>query len=281
MATGITARDKKLLYMLGIIVIASLFFIIGIRPMNRKIKKLDEEVESAQLQHDSIKMKLYQVDMIKEFSQNAEKLSSELSRRYLPTQPSAEIDRMITGKALGYGLKVNNLAIRLNPSPVVMNPYVNSEAWKKRQWVLEAMQYSESLEEDGEPSASEGMIDIDALASINQDDGMYQAADTSQAGVYMASMMLDVYGAYDKDQALLDELMKHSSMRVTSYRWENTTSLPFEYVDGKLVETQAQGGRRLVINFDLYMFDASTFETQEETTEESVPEDGTQTEQEE
>ena len=42
MTTGITARDKKLLYMLGIIVIVALFYIIGIRPLNRKITAIDK-----------------------------------------------------------------------------------------------------------------------------------------------------------------------------------------------------------------------------------------------
>ena len=58
MTTGITARDKKLLYMLGLIVIAALFFIIGIRPLNRKISKIDEKLDDAQVLHDSIKMKI-------------------------------------------------------------------------------------------------------------------------------------------------------------------------------------------------------------------------------
>ena len=62
MTTGITARDKKLLYMLGIIVIVSLFYIIGIRPLNRKIAKLDDQIDDAQVEHDTIKMKLYQLD---------------------------------------------------------------------------------------------------------------------------------------------------------------------------------------------------------------------------
>ena len=73
MSTGITARDKKLLYMLGLIVIAALFFIIGIRPLNRKITALDERIDDAQVLHDSIKMKIFQLDMIEEFKENSEK----------------------------------------------------------------------------------------------------------------------------------------------------------------------------------------------------------------
>lgn len=277
MATGITERDKKLLYMLGLIVIASLFFIIGIRPTNRKIKELNQQLESAQLKNDEIKMKEYQLEMIREFSQNAQKMSDELSKRYLEIRPSSEIDRLITGKALGYGLKVNNLSIRLTGSPVALNPYTNSEVWKKRQYVIEAMQYAEQSGE-GE-SSSGGSLDIDTLASINQEDGMYTVADTSQAGVYMASLMLDVYGSADKDQALLDELMQHPSMRVTSYRWENATALPFEYVNGVLVETQAEASKRLVINFDLYMYDGSAYEQTTEAQEEGSQEAGSQDEE--
>lgn len=108
---------------------------------------------------------------------------------------------------------------------------------------------------------------------------MYTVADTSQAGVYMASLMLDVYGSADKDQALLDELMQHPSMRVTSYRWENATALPFEYVNGVLVETQAEASKRLVINFDLYMYDGSAYEQTTEAQEEGSQEAGSQDEE--
>lgn len=285
MATGITARDKKLLYMLGLIVIAALFFIIGIRPLNRKINSIEEKIDDAQVLHDSIKMKIAQLGMIEEFKSNAEKMTDELSSRYYERQVAADVDKLITNKALGYGLKVNNFSIQSPKEPVALLAYANSEAWAAKQRALEAMEYA--LEEEKtaetntvsdkdqdkkkkkdkdvdsqkekEDSASDGMIDIETLASINNEDGMYNIEDTTPADVYAASLMLDVYGDHGKVQALLDEIITNKAFRVTSYEWTDLTSLPFEYVNGELVQVAEESGNRLIVNFEMYMYDGSAF----------------------
>lgn len=281
MATGITARDKKLLYMLGLIVIAALFFIIGIRPLNRKINSIEEKIDDAQVLHDSIKMKIMQLDMIEEFKSNAEKMTDELSSRYYERQMAADVDRLVTNKALGYGLKVNNFSIQSPKDPVALLAYVNSEAWAAKQKAIEAAQYvldeeeaadedtaandksdkdkDENAEDSSTTKASDGMVDIEALASINNEEGMYNIEDTTGADVYAASLMLDVYGSHDKVKALLDEIVDNKAFRVTSYEWTDLDSLPYEYVNGELVKIAEESGNRLIVNFDMYMYDGSAF----------------------
>lgn len=268
MATGITARDKKLLYMLGIIVIVSLFYIIGIRPLNRKITKLEDRIEDAQVEHDTIKMKLYQLDMITDFKENAETMADKLSSRYYGMMVSADVDKLITNKALGYGLKINNLSIQTGKEPVNVLAYTNSEAFATQQRIIEAQESSVDTDTESEASdaskdtsskADDGMVDIDVLASINQESGIYEVTDTKPADVYSTSMILDVYGPHDKAQALLDDIIKDKALRVTSYQWTDMTTLPYEYVNGELVPIEQESSNRLVINFDLYMYDGSDF----------------------
>lgn len=287
MTTGITARDKKLLYMLGLIVIAALFFIIGIRPLNRKISKIDEKLDDAQVLHDSIKMKIYQLDMIEEFKDNSTKMVDELSSRYYEHKVAADVDKLITNEALSYGLKVNNFSVQSPKEPVDLIAYQNSEAWALRQTALEAAQYLETetstedkkesatttedskkdkkksddktSDKDSKSSETDGMIDIETLASINNDEGMYSIEGTTQADVYAATIMLDVYGNKDKAQSLLNEIITNKAFRVTSYEWSDLTSSPYEYVDGELVQVAQEGGNRLVINFEMYMYDGSAF----------------------
>lgn len=279
MSTGITARDKKLLYMLGLIVIAALFFIIGIRPLNRKITALDERIDDAQVLHDSIKMKIFQLDMIEEFKENSEKMTEELSSRYYERKVAADVDKLITYKALDYGLKVNNLSIQSPKEPVTLLAYVNSEAFAAKERAAEAALYLEEAEAESEnssdnnsedtlddstgnateSSSNNGMVDIETLASINNEDGMYRIEDTTGADVYAASLMLDVYGNHDKVQALLDEIITNKAFRVTSYQWTDMTSLPYEYIDGELVEVAQESGNRLIVFFEMYMYDGSEF----------------------
>ncbi|MBR1599293.1 MAG: type II secretion system protein M [Lachnospiraceae bacterium] len=265
MATGITARDKKLLYMLGIIVIVSLFYIIGIRPLNRRITKLEDKIDDAQVEHDTIKMKLYQLDMITDFKESAEAMADKLSSRYYDSMVPADVDKLITNKALGYGLKINNLGIQTGKEPANVLAYVNSEAFAAQQRAIEAAESSadsvadSEASEDAASSVSDDMVDIDVLASINQESGIYEVADTTSAEVYITSMVLDVYGPHDKAQSLLDDIINDKALRVTSYQWTDMTTLPYQYVNGELVQVEQESGNRLVINFDLYMYDGSDF----------------------
>ena len=302
MTTGITARDKKLLYILGLIVIAALFFIIGIRPLNRKISAIEEKVDDAQVLHDSIKMKLYQLGMIEEFKESAEKMTKELSSRYYERQVAADVDKLVTNKALGYGLKVNNLSIQSSKEPVALLAYANSEAWALKERAMEAAANAEAEEkdsstdkksdkedkksdkkdkdssEDDSKKASEGMVDIETIASINNEEGIYNVEDTTGADVYATTLMLDVYGPHDKAQAMLDEIIANKSFRVLSYQWSESTEFPYEYVDGELVQVVQENSDRLIINFDMYMYDGSAFKALTEgiVNDETTDEDSTE-----
>ncbi len=295
MTTSITARDKKLLYGLGIIVIIALFYIIGIRPMNRKITKIEKEIDEAQLTFDTIKMKLFQLDSLTEFRDNAVKLSDELSARYYEKMVPAEVDKMITTKALGYGLKVNNLTILEGTSPAAISAYSNSKIYNMAQNAgsdsgsEEEEEEEETTEETGKKShrmteaereakVKESMVDIEILASVNNDHGMYTVSDTTQADIYCTTVTLDVYGSQEKAQELLDELIRNKSLRVSAYEWTDMTSLPYEYVNGQLVAVDTASMHRLIIKFDMYMYDNTRFKSlttsseavveEEETTEE-------------
>ena len=281
MTTGITARDKKLLYMLGIIVIAALFFIIGIRPTNRKIKEIDEKIDDAQVVHDTIKMKMLQLGTIEAFKNNAEDKAVELSSRYYEMMAPADADKFITNKALSYGLKVNNLNIKYDTEPVNLLAYTNSEAYALHQQAMEQAILTKNDEDedkdkdkDKDKSSSgkteksdknktekveDKMVDIEVLASINDEAGAYSVEDTSSADVYVTSMVLDVYGSHDKAQALLDDIIKNQSLRVTSYEWTQMTTLPYQYVDGQLVTVAQDNGDRLIISFDMYMYSGAEF----------------------
>ena len=289
MTTAITARDKKLLYMLGIIVIVALFYIIGIRPINRKITAINKDIDDEQVEHDTIKMKLYQLDLIEDFKVNAENMVEEMSSRYYEMMSSAEADKFITNKALSYNLKVNNLSIQTGKEPVSVLAYSNSEAWKLQEQAIEAAEmdtellsdddiYSEKTDKDNaaDKSINDNMVDIDQLASINLEGGIYNVSNTLPADVYATTMVIDVYGARDKTQAFLDDLIKNPALRVTSYQWTDMTTLPYQYVDGELVQIEQESGNRLVINVDLYMYDGTDFKKLAESEEDSsddIPEE--------
>jgi hypothetical protein len=61
---AMTDRDKKLLYMLGFIVIIFLFVIIADRPLFRKIRATNKEIVKEQETHDTIELKLSRMERI-------------------------------------------------------------------------------------------------------------------------------------------------------------------------------------------------------------------------
>lgn len=262
MTTQITSRDKKLLYMLGIIVIVALFYILGIRPLNKRIDKTSAKLEDAQVTHDMIEAKLYHLDIVKNFEEKAKTMAGELSARYYDDMASSDVDKLITNKALGYGLKVINLGIRKGKEPVAYNPYVNSEEMAKQKEVADAIVAAAqegTTEETQAEGSSEEVVDLDLLASINFDTGAYNVSDTTPADVYSTAVTLDVYGPHDKAQALLDELINDKAITVTAFEWSDVTTLPYQYVNGELVNLDNGSGARLVICFDMFMYDGTKF----------------------
>ena len=255
--SSITERDKKLLYGLGIIVIVALFYVIGIRPLNQKINKLEDKIDSAQVEHDGIKMKIFQLETLKEFESDALAMNNELSSRYYSVMVPAEIDRMLTGKALGYGLKVNNLLIQKANDNVQLLPYTHSDEWTKYQQSIA----DGTSEESASDSSLEGEVEVnlDAMAALNNEYGMYYVSNTSYSDVYATKVTLDVYGNREKAQELLDELINDKAMRITYYEWGNMSSLPVQYVNGELVAINVDNPGRLVINIEFYMYDGTEF----------------------
>ena len=255
--SSITERDKKLLYGLGIIVIVALFYLIGIRPLNQKINKLENKIDAAQVEHDSIKMKIFQLETLKEFESDALAMNNELSARYYNVMVPAEIDRMLTGKALGYGLKVNNLLIQKATDNVQLLPYTHSDEWTKYQQSIADGTSEESASDSSLEDEVE--VNLDAMAALNNEYGMYYVSNTSYSDVYATKVTLDVYGNHDKAQELLDELINDKAMRITYYEWGTLSSLPVQYVNGELVTFEVDNPGRLVINIEFYMYDGTEF----------------------
>ena len=253
----ITERDKKILYVLGMILLVTLFFVIGIRPLNRRINTLDKQIDAAVELHDTIKMKLFQLDMLEEFRHTGEEMIRDLSEDYYGAMLPAETGRLITDLALSYDLRVNNLRIDAGKEPVNLLAYVHSKAFEaQKQALLESKTAS-----SGATAGSDGLVDVEELASIRNDYGIYQVTDTTSSEVYATTIDLDVVGDEQQEKALLDELITNRSMRVISYKWAEMTGLPYQYVDGELTRIGGENSRRLIVRFDLYMYDGTAFET--------------------
>ncbi|MBR3736811.1 MAG: hypothetical protein IKN07_13120, partial [Lachnospiraceae bacterium] len=163
MEATLTARDKKLLYILGFIVIAFVFGWILMRPVIRSIITTNEEIASAQAlkqqnENKSLGLMSAQILMDK-FEEDLETATEE----YYAPMDSSEIDKMFTMYVLGFGLRAKDLIIAMPSSALEEMPYKHSEAGK-------LLQEKEALSSDSSDILTDETLVGDSAGVVSADD---------------------------------------------------------------------------------------------------------------
>lgn len=123
MKTEMTAKDKKLLIFLIIFVIVVGFGYWGVRPLLNANKKLDSQIADAKEEKEVADYKLSMIPVLeKDNSMLAEELSASRTN-YFPMMSSDQIDKMITGMMLDYGLYCYDLLLAVETDTASLAPY--------------------------------------------------------------------------------------------------------------------------------------------------------------
>ncbi len=255
---AMTDRDKKLLYMLGFIVIIFLFVIIADRPLFRKIRATNKEIVKEQETHDTIELKLSRMELINAYKEQIDSKVGLYSTRYYPVMDSTQIDDLLTGYVLSEGLKAMDLYINMPKEAVVLPPYAYSEAAKENN--------GSGSSEGGSPDQAQVDAFTTALSeegSVDVDESASQVVDTSLSGVYAAEVSVTAFGGEQKLKGLLDKLFRDQSLRVQSYQWQDSPGQGFSYVDGQLVE-MTDADRKLNVQLQVLMYDENAYVQQTE-----------------
>ncbi len=251
MNSTMTERDKKLLYMLGFIIIIFFFIIAFIRPLLRAINKNNEAIAEAQVVHDEIELKMERLPVLEAYKEKVSKKVDGYAKRYYEVMDSTKIDELLTGYVLGHGLKAVNLYIDMPKESEVLVAYINSDEWEE-----EVNNVSSSVSVTDEEYDAFGISSAPVIEDLNSlDDAVDEVMDTSRAGIYAATVTIDAYGTPENLQKLLDDLVANPSIRVTGFNWLETAGSGFSYVDGQLVELEEKD-MQLQINLEVYMYDS-------------------------
>lgn len=255
---GMTERDKKLLYMLGFIVIIFLFIIIADRPLFRKIRETNKEIAKEQETHDTIELKLSRMELINAYKEQIDSKVSLYSARYYPVMDSTQIDDLLTGYVLSEGLKAMDLYINMPNEAVVLPAYAYSEAAKENSAASGESGSPDQAQVDAFTAAlsEEGGVDVDESAS--------HVLDTSLSGVYAAEVSLTAFGGEQKLKSLVEKLYRDQSLRVEGYQWQDSPGQGFSYIDGELVE-MTDADRKLNVQLQVLMYDENAYVSQTET----------------
>ncbi len=273
----LTTRDKKLLYMLVIVVILFLFGWCLIRPLYKKTVEDQERIAieaSLKTTNESKVIGLSAADALTDkFSQDI----AESTSVYYDYMDSSEIDKLVTSYILKKGLLARDLTISMPTGYVSENPYTYSDIMERTDLIAETpaadtgteiSEVKETSEDDKIKSSSFykdavlGFItgyhseEISVIATPMESyvDGSRNASTTESSGILCVGLSIIVEGDESIEQAIIDDLSHNPSLRVTGFNWITIDPVTFLLDDGSVVIVESEK-KQLQINVNLYMKD--------------------------
>ena len=267
MEATLTPRDKKLLYMLGFIVIIFIFGWILMRPIIRSIIKTDEDIVSAEVlkqQNENKSMGLMSAQILMDkFEEDLEIATEE----YYAPMDSSEIDKMFTMYVLEFGLRAKDLIIAMPTTALEETPYKHSEIGEL---LAEREKSSASSSSSSSDITTEGTSSDASSESISADDLLVNfvktpmeayaekqmtVKNTTASGVQAADVTIVLTGNGDRAQKLLDDILVKPSIRVTGFAWDDTPPVVRTLEDGTVLVSDSRE-KQLTVRLKLYMYDS-------------------------
>lgn len=203
--TEITDRDKKLLLFLAIFVIVVVFGFFIIRPLAETDAALKEELAVQEELQIRTQQKLM---LLPSMQANVEKTEEELAavaEDFYPVMKSQEIDKLLTGIVLSWGLESRQLVIQMPEGEMILDPFYASQA------ALEEM-LSQAIGQDWEEQTD-----------------TVQKTSTSFYGIYAAQVMLTIKGERSVLEQMADEISEdYPAIRITGAVWGEGKQQPAE-----------------------------------------------------
>ena len=209
----LTERDRKLIRIVGtVLVLCVLIFLIG-RPLYRAIIALDADIASASAEKQEAEQ---EVSLLQSQQTINGKLREEYTaggQEFYSIMESQDIDRLLTTEAVSHGLGARSLAITMPQGMTTVAPY----------------QYSSEAESAG------------ASGPVIQD---------TASGVYTAAASMTLTGSHEALQQLIDDFYTedYHAIRITGYTWGGAADeTAVSAVSGVAAE------ETLSLNLEIYM----------------------------
>ncbi len=258
METKLTERDKKLLYILGFIVIAFIFGWLIMRPMIKSINKTEESIVAAENLKRQNEFKVTGLDSARTLLERFRNDMDDSMTDYYEPMDSSEIDKLITSYVLGMGLYAKDLTITMPKAAVEERPYIYSEAAAKAERLKAAAEESSSF--SGTEASESQDSELGTLYEFTESpleaytDARDEAADTVSSGVYCVAVKIVMTGSPAKEQALLDDIMYKPSVRLTGFAWDDVAPVAVTVEDGETTIIHSSD-KQLTVMLNLYMYD--------------------------
>ena len=212
MTLKVTERDKKILIVLGIVLVILALTVGILMPLAEDTQELSEKITEAEIEKQEKEMKVVSLPGIRTREEQSQKDLAAMQDKYYPVMKSVEIDRMMTNTAVNCGIQVTNMDIKM-PDFTAYTTLPN---------------YS------------------DLVYGTEQENSENTAFD----GMYTASLTMNMTGSRENLQAMLDvTVSQNPRQRVTDFSWqknqkegssEYTLSMSVEIYMYEDVETYVQ-----------------------------------------
>ncbi len=272
MQMKMTSKDKLLLSLLAIVLIAVVFVNYIIMPAMTRMDDLDLEISDAQAEQQEMKMKIMMLPDYEQSFRDLQQTAADETAQYYDLMTSQEVDREITNIVIAHGLE--SIGLNIQPATfTVANPYSRSELARaeKEQLVADALNEASSEEDSGTvtDAIDEGMQNqkqaLEEAAAAYEGDAHPVRVDV-QDQIYTCAIRLSVEGSEESYQQLIDSLVNgYPAIRVTGITYQDGTIRRVVREDGS-TEIE-ENPRQLVLDMEMYMCDKSLYENVAANTE--------------
>ena len=235
-----TERDKKLIVLLMVIVVAAIFGFFVIYPLTKSIS--DEMLEREYQQNLQRENEEKQVMLPATLSMN-EALYKDLEAAtadFYSYMQSLQIDKLLTGLVLSKGLESKSLSITMPTEYLSLAPFYASDAAKTTPEV------TSQTTEASDTSLDSYLEEDPDTEAVSSDPNLF-------AGLYSAAVSMTVSGDQTLLQSLVDDLfMNYPSIRITSLSWSTKTGT--YQGEGNTYEILTEN--TLDLRLDVYMYDS-------------------------
>ena len=227
MKNNLTNKDKRLLLIMFLFVIVVGIGYWGIYPQIKAFSRLGNEIDNEEIKKSVNEQKVANLVFVETQCDEYEASMAENKQKFFDIMSEADIDLLLTGKAISHKLESFNLNINIPDTPSDRKAYRYSELYNEQ-----LRRESERSYEETTTSSEEADIEELYGKSKNKDSKDTEPisetvdvfGDTDKVGVnndiYAAKVTMTLGGSRSDLEAFLKELMdSDKEILITSFSW--------------------------------------------------------------
>lgn len=224
-------KDQKLIVFVIIFAIVALGLYYGVRPALKSMTEIKSEIEDEKENQSINKLKVAQLPMLEMTSGDTEEKIKEKRKEFFDMFTSDEVDRMLTGMALGHKLYSYDMDIVMPNGPRQLDAYQYSTLYETLKYAEAYEKTEKEKQQEEEAAASKKnsttseLDEIDAAMDEDSSDTEPDSKNTN-TGVYSVEVKMTVGGSTEDLQAFLNELINYDKrIFIKQYSWGELRSM--------------------------------------------------------